>query len=421
MSKAFVWLCGLLLCLVSVAHAASVASTDWPQWRGPNRDDVSTETGLLKQWPAGGPKLLWKAEGVGAGFSSVSIAGDKIFTMGDVEGSSQLLCLNLKDGSNVWKLKVGKPAGGGGYPGTRCTPTVDGALVYAMSQYGDIVCADSTTGKEVWRKEMAKDFGGQMMSGWGYSESPLIDGALFICTPGGPKGALVALNKKTGELAWRSTDVSDHAAYSSPIAVDINGVHQIIQLTDANVFAVAADSGKLLWKAARAGKTAVIPTPVYFDNHVYVASGYGVGCNDFKISFAGGKFSAEQVYANTDMVNHHGGIARIGDFVYGHSDKGGWTCMEMKTGKVKWQNRTVGKGALTIADGMLYLRSEGGGKDNACIIALVEVNPEAYKETGRFEQPNRSGKQSWPHPVVSGGKLYIRDQDVLLCYDIKAK
>lgn len=418
MTKIYAACLSALILLTLSAQAGDVASADWPQWRGPNRDDVSTETGLLKTWPAGGPKLLWKAEGVGGGFSSVSIAGDKLFTMGDVDGASEVLCLNLKDGSSVWKTKIGKPAGGGGYPGTRCTPTIDGALVYATNQYGDLVCVQAADGKEVWRKEMGKDFGGQMMSGWGYAESPLVDGDNLICTPGGAKGTLVALNKKTGAQVWRTSEIGDKAGYSSPITADIGGVHQIIQLTAEDVFGVAADSGKVLWKAARPGRTAVIPTPIYFDNFVFVASGYGVGCNGFKITAAGGKFSAEQAYASTDMVNHHGGVVRVGDFVYGYSDKGGWTCLEMKTGKVKWQNRGVGKGALTCADGMLYMRSEGG-KGGACTIALVEANPEAYKEAGRFEQPNRSGQASWPHPVVCGGKLYIRDQDVLLCYDVK--
>lgn len=416
-------------------------AAEWAQWRGPNRDGVSTETGLLKQWPAGGPKLEWKAPGLGGGFSSVSIAGGKIFTMGDGPDSCNLLALDLNGGKVLWSAKVGAPAGGGGYPGPRGSPTVDGGLVYAIGQYGDLVCVEIATGKERWRKSMKSDFGGAMMSGWGYAESPLVDGDNLICTPGGAKGALVALNKATGALVWQSKDFTDQAAYSSIIIGDIGGVKQYIQFTGASVVGVAVDSGSTLWCAARFGKTAVIPTPILYDSHVYVTSGYDIGCNLFKVSSAGKVFKAEEVYAKTEMQNHHGGVIRIGDYVYG-TDRNMLTCMEFKTGLVKWKNPSVGKGALAYADGHLYLRSEssggGGGRRRQgpggqpapagppaepakSSIALVEATPEAYKEKGRFDQPDRSNKNSWAHPVICGGKLYLRDQDVLLCYDVKAK
>ncbi len=254
------------------------------------------------------------------------------------------------------------------------------------------------------------------MPHWAFSESPLVDGDMLICTPGGPKGTIVALDKKTGAPIWQSADVTDVAAYSSVIAADIGGVHQFIQLTQSSVFGVDAKTGKVLWKAPRKGATAVIPTPIYFDSHVFVTSGYGIGCNCFKITAEGGTFKAEQVYASKEMINHHGGAVRVGEYVYGHSDNGDWTCLELKTGKVKWKDRGVGKGSVTAADGMLYTRSQ----DGPGTIALVEANPEAYKEHGRFNQPDRAKENSWPHPVVSNGKLYIRDQDVLICYDIKA-
>jgi outer membrane protein assembly factor BamB len=400
---------------INAADAA--AECNWPQWRGPNRDDVSSVTGLLKAWPPGGPPLLWKAAGTGTGFSSVSVVGERIYTMGDINDSSYVLALNLKDGSPVWKAKVGKPAGGGGYPGTRCTPSVDGSHVYALGQFGDLVCVQAADGKEVWRKDMVKDFAGKMMSGWGYSESPLVDGALLVCTPGGLKGTMAALDKTTGALKWRCMEITDNAAYSSIVPADIGGVHQFIQMTDRSVFGVDAQSGKLLWKAPRKGSTAVIPTPIYYDNHVFVTSGYGIGCNCFKITANNGSFSAAQVYDSKEMINHHGGVVRVGDYVYGHSENGGWTCMELKTGAVKWKERGVGKGSVTCADGHLYMRHEGGPGT----IALAEVSPEAYKETGRFDQPGRSDKNSWPHPVVCCGKLFIRDQNILLCYDVKAK
>lgn len=400
----------LLLCAASCAFAAP-ASLEWPQFRGPNRDDISTETGLLKQWPAGGPKLLWKGTGIGSGFSTVSIAGGKIFTMGDAGGSSNVFALDM-GGKVLWTAKVGKP--GGDHPGTRSTPTVDGNVLYALGQYSELVCLQTADGKEVWRKNLMTDFGGRMMT-WQFAESVLIEGNMLICTPGGPKGTVAALDKKTGEKIWQSAEITDGADYSSVVAADIGGVHQYIQLTQQHVFGVEAKSGKLLWSAPRAGRTAVVPTPIYYDNYVFVTSGYGVGCNCFKIDATGGTFKAEQVYASPAMADHHGGVIRVGEFIYGHSDGGGWTCMEMKTGKVKWQDKGVGKGSVTIADGHLYTRSEGGKGT----IALVEVSPEGYKETGRFDQPDRSRMNSWPHPVVCDGKLYIRDQDVLLCYDVK--
>jgi outer membrane protein assembly factor BamB len=256
-----------------------------------------------------------------------------------------------------------------------------------------------------------------MMSGWGYSESVLVDGENVICTPGGKNGTLAALDRRTGEVVWRSTDIQDRAAYSSIVPVDIGGVHQYIQLTDASVFGVAADSGKLLWRADRRGSTAVIPTPVYQDGFVFVTSGYGVGCNLFRISSEGGKFSASEVYANKDFANHHGGVVQLGAYIYGHSDGRGWVCMELKTGSVIWKAPGVGKGSVTAVDGKLICRSEGPRGT----LALVEVSPDGYKELSRFNQPERGLKEAWPHPVVANGRLYIRDMDVLLCFDLKKK
>ena len=194
-------------------------------------------------------------------------------------------------------------------------------------------------------------------------------------------------------------------------------MRQYIQLTDASVAGVAAADGRLLWRAPRKGQTAVVPTPIYHDGCVYVTSGYGAGCNLFKISSDAGKFSAEQVYANKLMTNHHGGAVLVGEYVYGYSDNKGWTCQDFKTGKAVWQSKHLGKGSLVYADGMLYLRAEAG----TGAVALIEATPKAYREKSRFDQPDRSDKNSWPHPVVTGGRLYLRDQDVLLCYDVKGK
>ena len=394
---------------------AAQAPGEWPQWRGPNRDNVSAETGLLKRWPDDGPPLAWKAGGIGEGYSSVSVAGGRIFTMGDGPDSSYVHALELDGGKKIWSAKVGRT--GGNYEGTRSTPTVDGDRVYALGQWGDLVCLDAATGREHWRKNLEKDFGGRMMSGWGYSESVLLDGERVVCTPGGGKGTLLALNKATGEPVWRTEDFTDDAAYSSIVPATIGGVRQHVQLTGASVVGVAPDTGDVLWRAARQGETAVIPTPVVHDDHVFVTSGYNVGCNLFRVTRGpGGKFTAGQVYANKDMQNHHGGVVLVGGHVYGTSGNQ-LVCMNLMTGKVAWKDRSVGKGAVAYADGHLYVRSEGGEGT----VALVEATPKGYAEKSRFDQPDRSDKQSWPHPVIVGGKLYLRDQDVLLCYDVKAK
>ena len=368
----------------------------------------------MAQWPSAGPSLVWKTNGIGGGFSSVAVVDGKIFTLGDGTNSSFLHALDL-NGKPLWMAKVGAVGGGGGYPGPRCTPAVDGGMVYGLGQFGDLVCVEAGTGKEVWRKNMRKDFNGRV-GGWGYSESPLVDGDRVICTPGGNGGAMVALNKRTGETIWRCDEFKDNAEYSSAIVAEIGGVRQYIQFTGASVAGVDAKEGKLLWRAPRRGQTATIPTPIFHDNYVYVASGYGVGCNLFKVT-PGNAFTVEGVYTNKVMVNHHGGVILVGEHLYGYSDGKGWVCQNFKTGEMVWNERTkLGKGSVTFADGHLYLRSEDNGN-----VVLIEASPVGFQEKGRLRQPDRSSARAWAHPVIAGGRLYLRDQDLLLCYDVKQK
>ncbi len=405
---------GLHLAVITILISTATAA-DWPQWRGPKRDGHSPETGLRREWPPDGPPLTWKTNGVGTGYSSVSVAAGKIYTMGDRGDSSFVHALSVA-GRPLWSAKVGKPGGGGGYPGPRCTPTVDGDRVYALGQYGDVVCVEAETGKEVWRKNLSKDFGGEV-GGWGYSESPLIDGERLICTPGGRQGTLVALNKRTGAKTWQSYQWTDPAEYASVIAAEIGGKRQYVQLTGESVGGVAAESGKTLWRASRKGSTAIIPTPIVRDDLVFVTSGYGVGCNMFRVTPSGANFKADDVYANKNMVNHHGGVVLVGEHLYGYSDGKGWVCMKFENGEMVWSDKALGKGSVSYADGHLYLRSEG----SRGTVVLVEATPERWREKGRFDQPDRTDKEAWPHPVIANGRLYLRDQDKLFCYDVSAR
>jgi outer membrane protein assembly factor BamB len=290
-------------------------------------------------------------------------------------------------------------------------------LVFGLGQFGDLVCLETATGKEHWRHNLEKDFGGKMMSFWGYSESPVVDGDKLICTPGGAAGSVAALSTKTGELLWRSTELTDSAAYCSPVIATIGGVRQYVVLTEKSVAGINPANGKLLWEAPRIGKVAVIPTPVVDGNLVYVSSGYSVGCNLFQVDSAAGAFTAQQVYASKEMCNKIGGTVKVGDALFGHSDGKGWTCQDFKTGRVLWVNKEkLGPGSLTVADGNLYLRQEGGPGT----VVLLEPSLTGWTEKSHFDQPDRSQKNTWAPPVVSNGHLYLRDQDTLLAYDVKA-
>jgi outer membrane protein assembly factor BamB len=405
------------------APAPTVSQSDWPQFRGPKRDGLSADIQLLKEWPKDGPKLLWQSEPIGIGYSSVSLVGDRIFTMGDDKDSSYVYALDRNTGKKLWSTKVGKP--GGNYSGTRCTPTVDEDLVYAIGQFGDLVCLKADSGEEVWRKDFKKDFKGSS-GGWNYTESPLVDGDKLLCTPGGQKSAaIVALNKKTGELIWQA-DFGETAGYASMVTADVAGVRQYIQLLSQGIAGVSAKDGKLLWRYGKekehfAGNTANIPTPVVLGEYIYCAAGYGRGAALLKLSSEGGDIKAEEVYFKKELSNKHGGVIVIGDYAYcDREDGGGPECIEWKTGKVIWKKdkRISGSGSasLTYADGHLYIHFANG------YVSLAEANPKlkSYEEKGTFKIPN-SDKESWAHPVVAGGRLYLRDKDTLWCYDVSAK
>lgn len=387
-------------------------SLDWNQFRGPNRDGLSPDTGLLQQWPASGPPQLWKATGIGTGYSSVCVFGNHLYTMGEFSGKCFLLALNSADGKILWKTEIGN----GGNPGNRgegprSTPATDGALVFALSQSGDLVCAQAPTGRVVWKKAMSSLGGKDPMGGWGWSESPLLDGNFVVVSPGG--STHVAALMKNGTPAWQAK-LKGTCNYTSLSVADIGGVRQYLYLNNEIVAGIAAKTGQVAWSVDRKGSTAIASTPTYKDGIVVVSSGYGVGHNGIRVSGAGGKFQAQEIYSGKELESHHGGFVVVGDHIYG-TNQGSLVCMDLKSGKVAWQDRCVGKGSAVFADGHIIVRGEDGG------IALVEANPTSFKEAGRFNLAKTGGEKAWANPVVSGGHLYIREWDNLYCYDLKGK
>ncbi|MGI8981392.1 MAG: PQQ-binding-like beta-propeller repeat protein [Pirellulaceae bacterium] len=403
---------------------AEAQKGEWSRWRGPNGDAISAEKGLLTEWPKEGPPLAWQSKGFGNGFSSVAVAGGKIFTLGKKGGKTEMIAANVKDGKIHWST----PFGDGDKP--NCTPTVDGNLVFGVSCAGDLACCDTKTGKLLWSQSFPKDFGGRMHSDWGYSESPLVDGDLLIVTPGAEKALLAALDKKTGKVVWQTAatreqlgrDGGDGAAYASIVISHAAGVKQYVTLVGHGLVGVDAETGKLLWNySAVANGTANIPTPIVSGDFVFGSSGYGKGSALLKIVRNGDKFEAEEEYflEGKQLQNHHGGMIRLGNYIYlGHGhDYGVPVCIDMTTGKDTWREDQPPGGnsaALAYADGHLYFRYQDA------TMVLIEANPKTYKLKGKFKIKTHNDN-SWPHPVIAGGKLYLRDQDDLLCYDIKAK
>lgn len=401
------------------------AGPDWPQWRGPARNGVSPDTGLLRQWDAHGPALAWKSTGVGEGFSSVAVTGGRIYTSGDHGQEQFVTALNQGDGKVLWSTKIG-PAWHDEFGGPRGTPTMDGDALYVVGTEGDLVCLDAATGKERWRRSLPSDFGGRVMSMWKFAESPLVDGNKVVVTPGGKDAGIVAMDKKTGKELWRSAipDVGpkgkDGAAYASMVISEAAGVRQYVQLMGRGVVGVRASDGKFLWGYNKvANDVANIPTPVVRGDYVFTSSGYSTGAALLKLTRSGDGVKAEEVYWLEPRVfqNHHGGFVLVGDYLYGgHGhNKGFPICIEFATGKVAWggdiRNGGAGSAAVTYADGNLYFRYQNG------TMKLIEASPAGYKEKGSFEIPGAN--LSWSHPVVIGGKLYLREQNNLYAYNVK--
>ena len=423
---------GLIAAATAATLAGSAAAADWPQWRGLHRDGRSADTGLLQEWPEGGPPLAWKASGLGGGYSSVSVAGDRIFTMGDLGDGQYVLALERDGGTQLWKTRVGGTHEDE-YLGPRSTPTVDGDRIYVVSTDGDVVCLAAGSGEIRWRRSLPGDFGGRLMKAmgtydWKFAESPLVDGDRVIVTPGAKDAALVALDKASGEEIWRAAVPelgeagTDGAGYSSVVVSEAGGVRQYVQLIGRGVIGVEAATGRYLWGYNRvANDVANIATPLVRDDMVFASTGYGTGAVLLRLAAAGDGIRAEEVYFldGDTFQNHHGGLILDSGHVYtgtGHN-KGFPIAVELASGEVAWgpiRNAGQNSAAVSYADGRLYMRYQNG------LMILVEATPEGYRERGSFMIPEVA-KESWSHPVIAGGRLYLREQDNLWVYDVGAE
>ena len=397
-------------CVLSLPAAVSNrAIDDWPQWRGPNRDGRSAEKGLLKDWPAGGPPLAWQATGAGEGYSSFAVSNGRVYTLGARSGTEYLIAYDAASGKRLWEAANGRRFDNDRGSGPRATPTVDGDKVYAFGASGDLSAIDAASGKPLWKVNVLSKFGGSNIQ-WGLSESPLVLSDRILVNAGGP---IVALKKTDGSQIWKS-DGSEPAGYSSAVLIDVGGIQQAVFFTHSRVVGVDVNTGKRLWNYQPvANDVANIATPIVRENRVFVSSDYGTGAALLELTPSGGGVRSKEVYFTRDMRNHHASSVLVGDHLYGFSSAI-LTAMNFGTGQVAWRDRSVGKGSLVFADDRLYLYSEGG------TVGLVEANPAAYREHGRFQI--RSGNlPTWSHPVVSGGKLFLRDQDTIYAYDVRAK
>ncbi|MGZ0168249.1 MAG: PQQ-binding-like beta-propeller repeat protein [Planctomycetales bacterium] len=400
---------------VESTSVGSSSGGDWNQFRGPNRDNLSSERGLLASWPDQGPPRTWTADGIGNGYSTISIGNGRIYTMGNIGREEKVICLDLESGREVWSTVNGRAFQQNQGDGPRGTPSVVDGRVYSLGANGDLSCLDAQTGRQQWRKNILQEFGGENIH-WGLSESVLVDGDKVICTPGGQRATMVALNRNTGNVIWTAAvPSSPQASYSSPIAIEVGGVRQYVNYTQRGVVGVRASDGQVMWGHRESSNgTANCSTPVFYDGSVFTASGYDTGGALFQLQSRNGQTVSQVAYSTRDMKNHHGGMVVLNGYLYGSSDPGILKCIELRSNRVVWQDRSVGKGAVSYADGHLYVRSERGP------VALVEATPDGYEEKGRFDQPQRSNKSSWSHPVIADGKLFLRDMDNLLAYDIRA-
>lgn len=397
--------------VVGIAGAVELVPF-WPQFHGPNRDNISTEEGLLKQWPENGPDLVWTAQGLGHGYSTVSIAGGMIYTAGNIGGDTVITALDL-DGKMVWQATNGK-AWTRDHPGTRGTPTIDGDHVYHESPLGEVICLDAKTGKTIWQVNIIEQFQATNIK-WALSESLLIDGDHVICCPGGPETSMVALNKRTGAVVWKAPSTGEPAGYASPILVEQQGLRIIVTMTSRAVIGVNADTGKLLWHVEHEsymGQNVMVP--LVHDGYIFITTLQG-GSVKWQIRVVDGGASLKEVWRSGELENQHGGAVLVNGNLYGTSsskNRNQWVCLDWDTGKVTHVEGGVGKGSPTVADGMLYTLGERG------TMGLVQPTARGHEMVSSFRIPEGGKGNSWAHPVVCAGRLYIRHGEFLYAYDV---
>jgi outer membrane protein assembly factor BamB len=419
----------LLILALALFCARSMPAADWPQWNGPNRDGHSGETGLLKTWPEGGPKLLWTFKDGGSGFSAPAVVGGKIYLLGSRKGDEYVIALDA-EGKELWATKIAPPfdfEGNEWTLGPNSTPAFDGGLLFALGSQGVVVCVDAATGAERWRKDLPRELAGEVnpitggKGGWGFHWSPLVDGDNLIVTPGGPKGLVAALNKKTGALLWQSAEAPNQCTYASPIVVEVGGVRQYVVPKQSGAVGVDAKTGKVLWEYETGKKWPDIAavTPLFHDGEVFLTAWLG-GCDLVKIQHSGEGFSATQVYAKNTLGTAHGGVVLSDGHLYASHDLRAWRCLNFQTGEQQWEDlKTIGVGSITVADGRMVVLSQNSNQ-----VSLVEMNPTGMKVAGAFKLPaisklRRPSAKAWTHPVVADGKLFVREQEMLFCYQIK--
>ncbi len=390
----------------------------WEYFHGPNGNNISKETGLLTKWPATGPELLCTTSGLGKGYSSVVISNQMVFTAGSLEDQTYVFAVDYQ-GKILWKKPNGKrwkavtQTWARDYDGARATPTVNEGLVYHLGELGSLSVFNASDGSLVWHKNISETFDAKI-PGYGYSESLLIDGNNLICSPGGAKGYMVAVDKKSGKTVWANLDIGEKPGYSSPILVEDQGLRQIITMTSMGVIGVNADSGELLWKIGFTNKRNLnIANPIYQKGYVCISSGYGAGTILIKLTYTGKKVSAEKVWFNELLDNHHGGILFLADYIYGTGhEKKGWVCLDFKTGKTIYRDVEGGKGSFMYAEGMFYYFTERGQ------VNLVKASHESLQIISSFQIPKKSNGFRWAHPVVCDGRLYLRHDDNLFVYKL---
>jgi outer membrane protein assembly factor BamB len=395
-----------------LASTFAQGATDWFQWRGPNRDGISAETGLLQAWPKTGPPQVWRAAGAGNGYSSFSSSGGRLFTLGARGSNEYVMAFDRATGKKAWEYLNGRRFENDRGDGPRSTPTVEGDRLYVLGGSGDLTCLETATGKRIWSINIVSKFGG-VNPYWGYSESPLIVGDRILVNAGGRRASIVAISKADGATLWQQH--SDGAGYSSPMLMRTGSLNQVIFFTESHTMAVDPRDGRLLWSYNKANNgTANVATPIIRGTRLFVSSDYGTGGALLEVRAAGNIATANEIYFTRDMRNHHASSVLVGDHLYGFSSSI-LTALKFDTGQIVWRDRSVGKGSLIFADNRLYLYSEGGD------VGLAEANPAGYREHGRFSLAQQSGSPTWSHPIISGGFLIIRDQDAVYAYDVRLK